>query len=446
MEVQKDDTTSSGPLKIYNNDNEQLAIEVPETAHKISSDSWFQAGFVLTTGINSAYVLGYSGAVMVPLGWVGGVVGLILATLISLYANTLIAKLHEFGGKRHIRYRDLAGFVYGPKAYFLTWVLQYVNLFMINVGYIMLSGQALKAIYTTFRDDDAMKLPYFIVIAGFTCGLFALCIPHLSALRIWLGFSTFLSLVYIVTAVSLSLRDGIKAPPRDYSIPGTDTGKIFTTIGASASLVFAFNTGMLPEIQATVRPPVVNNMMKALYFQFSVGVLPLYAVVFVGYWAYGNGASSYLLNNVNGPVWVKTSANISAFLQSVIALHIFASPMYEYLDTAYGIKGSALGFRNLSFRIMVRGGYIVITTFVSAALPFLGDFMSLTGAISTFPLTFILANHMYLVARKQKLNFLHKSWHWLNVYSFGLMAVAATVAALRLITVHSNTYHIFADM
>jgi len=120
--------------------------------------------------------------------------------------------------------------------------------------------------------------------------------------------------------------------------------------------------------------------------------------------------------------------------------------MYEYLDTAYGIKGSALGFRNLSFRIMVRGGYIVITTFVSAALPFLGDFMSLTGAISTFPLTFILANHMYLIAKKQKLKFLHKSWHWLNVYSFGLMAIAATVAALRLITVHSNTYHIFADM
>jgi predicted HD phosphohydrolase len=54
---------------------------------------------------------------MVPLGWIGGVVGLILATAISLYANTLVAKLHEFGGKRHIRYRDLAGFSYGKKMY-----------------------------------------------------------------------------------------------------------------------------------------------------------------------------------------------------------------------------------------------------------------------------------------------------------------------------------------
>ena len=195
----------------------------------------------------------------------------------------------------------------------------------------------------------------------------------------------------------------MKSSARDYSIPGSTTSKIFTTIGASANLVFAYNTGMLPEIQATIKQPVVKNMMKALYFQFSVGVLPMYLVTFTGYWAYGNDTSSYLLNNVNGPIWVKAVANISSFLQSVISLHIFASPIYEYLDTRYGIVGSALACKNLSFRVMVRGGYLTFNTFISAMLPFLGDFMSLTGAISTFPLTFILANHMYLVAKKNKL-------------------------------------------
>ncbi|KAL5799892.1 hypothetical protein ACOSQ4_032776 [Xanthoceras sorbifolium] len=423
-----------------------LAVEIPETAHQISSDSWFQVGFVLTTGINSAYVLGYSGAVMVPLGWVFGVIGLIIATILSLNANILVAKLHEFGGKRHIRYRDLAGFIYGKRAYSVTWGLQYVNLFMINAGYIILSGQALKAAYILFWDDHDMKLPYFIAIAGFVCALFAIGIPHLSALRIWLGFSTFFSLVYIVIAIVLSARDGMKAPPRDYSIPGTTISKIFTTIGACASLVFAFNTGMLPEIQATIKEPVVENMLKALYFQFSVGVLPLYAVAFMGYWAYGSAASTYLLNNVSGPVWVRATANIAAFLQSVIALHIFASPMYEYLDTRYGIKGSALAVRNLSFRIAVRGGYLAINTLVSALLPFLSDFMSLTGAISTFPLTFILANHMYLVAKKAKLVSAQKLWHWFNVIFFGFMSVAAAIAAVRLIVVDSKTYHVFADL
>ena len=74
--------------------------------------------------------------------------------------------------------------------------------------------------------------------------------------------------------------------------------------------------------QATIRPPVVKNMEKALWFQFTVGSLPLYAVIFMGYWAYGSSTSGYLLNSVHGPVWIKAVANISAFLQTVIALHV----------------------------------------------------------------------------------------------------------------------------
>lgn len=120
--------------------------------------------------------------------------------------------------------------------------------------------------------------------------------------------------------------------------------------------------------------------------------------------------------------------------------------MYEYLDTKYGIKGSALALKNLLFRVIVRGGYLAVTTLLAAALPFIGDFMSLTGAISTFPLTFILANHMYLVAKRNKLTSLQRSWHWLNVIFFGFMSAAAAVAALRLIAVDSKNYSIFADV
>ncbi|XVE99690.1 hypothetical protein REPUB_Repub03eG0222100 [Reevesia pubescens] len=427
-------------------EDDKLPVEVPETAHQISTDSWFQAGFVLTTGVNSVYVLGYSRTLMVPLGWIGGVVGLLLATGVSLYANMLLAKLHKIGGKRHIRYRDLAAEIYGRRAYYITFAMQYVNLFMINIGYLILGGYALKACYLLFKDDGTMKLPHFIAITGVVCILFAISTPHLSALRIWLGCSTVLSLIYIIVASVLAAKDGINAPPRDYSIHGESAGRIFTTIGASASLVFAFNTGMLPEIQATVREPAVLNMLKGLYFQFTVGLVPMFAVTFIGYWAYGASTSTYLLNDVRGPVWVKAAANISAFLQSIIALHIFASPTYEFLDTKFGIKGSALKFKNLSFRITARGGYLTISTLVSALLPFLEDFESLTGALSTFPLTFILANHMYLVVNKSKMNFLQQFWHWLNICFFSLMSIAATVAALRLIAVDSKKYHIFANV
>ncbi|KAH9325595.1 hypothetical protein KI387_005773 [Taxus chinensis] len=423
-------------------------VEASEgTAHLISHDPWYQVGFVLTTGVNSAYVLGYSGIIMVPLGWIAGTLGLIVAAIFSLYANFLLARLHQTGGKRHIRYRDLAGHIYGRKMYYLTWALQYINLFMINTGYIILAGQALKAIYTSYSSETMLKLPYCIIIAGIVCGVFAFGIPYLSALRLWLGVSTFLSLVYIIVALWLSIKNGINSPARDYGIQGSTTTKVFSSIGAAANLVFAYNTGMLPEIQATVKRPYIKNTQKALAFQFTVGSVLLYAVTFAGYWAYGSSTASYLLNSVQGPKWVKTMANAAAFLQTVIALHIFASPMYEYLDTRLGRSNESMySVYNWSVRLVGRGTYLTINTFVAALLPFLGDFMNLTGAISTFPLTFVLANHMYIKVKGKKLNALQKSWHWANVWVFFLLSVAAAAAALRFIILDSKTYSIFADL
>ena len=53
-----------------------------------------------------------------------------------------------------------------------------------------------------------MKLPHFIAIAGVVCAIFAVGIPYLSALGIWLGVSTILSMIYIVVAIVLSFKDG----------------------------------------------------------------------------------------------------------------------------------------------------------------------------------------------------------------------------------------------
>lgn len=36
----------------------------------------------------------------------------------------------------------------GQKAYVVVWGLQYANLFLINIGYIILGGQALKVRYS----------------------------------------------------------------------------------------------------------------------------------------------------------------------------------------------------------------------------------------------------------------------------------------------------------
>ncbi|XVE99657.1 hypothetical protein REPUB_Repub03eG0218500 [Reevesia pubescens] len=149
-------------------------------------------------------------------------------------------------------------------------------------------------------------------------------------------------MVRIIVAYMLTAKDGINTPPKDYSIHNESPNIIFTTIGASASLVFAFNTVMLLELQATVMKPIVWNMLKTLYFQFIVGVLSMYDVTFIGYWAFGASTSTYLLNSVSNPVWVKATTNIFVFLQLVIALHFL--PIY--LTREYAMRACYVLFKD----------------------------------------------------------------------------------------------------
>jgi hypothetical protein len=204
---------------------------------------------------------------------------------------------------------------------------------------------------------------------------------------------------------------------------------------------------MLPELQATVRPPYIKNMQKALYLEFTVGVVPFYTLIFMGYWAYGSSTSSYLLDNVQGPKWVKTFANAATFLQTVVTLHIFASPTYEYLDTKFGWRNeSTYSMRNWVVRFIARGTYLGVSTFIGALLPFLGDFVNLTSAITLLPLTFVLANHMYIKVKGNDLNTIQKSWHWVNIWVFSLLSIAGVITAFRQIVIDSKTYHVFADL
>lgn len=46
-------------------------------------------------------------------GWAPGVIALLLGFGVTFWTSRIIASFHEYGGKRHIRYRDLASTVLG---------------------------------------------------------------------------------------------------------------------------------------------------------------------------------------------------------------------------------------------------------------------------------------------------------------------------------------------
>lgn len=85
-------------------------------------------------------------------------------------------------------------------------------------------------------------------------------------------------------------------------------------------------------------------------------------------------------------------------------LQIFATPMYEFLDTyvahklwpALKTETSSLSFLNLVSRFTLRGMYLIVSTFMGALLPFFGDFIALTGSMAAFTLQGGLIHHMII--------------------------------------------------
>lgn len=75
-------------------------------------------------------------------------------------------------------------------------------------------------------------------------------------------------------------------------------------------------------MKSTLRKPAVSNMRKALYLQFSVGLVFYYGVSMVGYWAYGSTVSEYLPGELSGPKSVKVLINAAVFLQSIVSQHV----------------------------------------------------------------------------------------------------------------------------
>lgn len=70
-------------------------------------------GFHIVAALNTAFILGYPALIMANLGWTAGVICVVAGGVISFYNNWLLGDLHVTGGKRHVRYRDLAGHIYG---------------------------------------------------------------------------------------------------------------------------------------------------------------------------------------------------------------------------------------------------------------------------------------------------------------------------------------------
>ncbi|KAL5717965.1 hypothetical protein ACHQM5_010913 [Ranunculus cassubicifolius] len=414
------------------------------SAHTIDQDSWKQVGILMITSFNCGYILSFSNLMLVPLSWSWGLVSLVVVGYITAYANWLLAGFHIIAGQRFIRYRDLMGFVFGKQMYYITWVLQFLTLILGNMGFILLGGKALKEIDSEFSDSP-IRLQYFILVTGAVYLIFAFLVPTISAMKNWIGISAFLTFTYIILLLIILVHDGKINKNRDYKIKGTQADKIFNAFGAISAIVVCNTSGILPEIQSTMRKPVVN-MRKALYLQYTIGLGVYYGVSIVGYWAYGSSVSEYLPKELSGPKWSKVTINSMVFLQTIISQHMFVAPIHEALDTRFlKLDESMRSSYNLKRVFILRALLFSTNTLITAAFPFMGDFINLLGSFTLFPLTFVFPSMIFIKIKGKSARIDHKVWHWGNIIVFSLVAVITTVSAVRLIINNATKYNLFAD-
>ncbi|KAK7330566.1 hypothetical protein VNO77_24761 [Canavalia gladiata] len=415
------------------------------SAHTIDRDSWQQVGLMLATSFNCGWILSFSNLIMIPLGWTWGIICLLLVGLYTAYANWLLAAFHFIDDRRFIRYRDLMGFVYGKNMYRITWTLQFLNFLIGNTGFILLGGKALKEINSEFNDSP-LRLQYYIVITGAAYFIFSFSIPTISAMKNWLGASAVVTFTYIIFVLIVLVKDGKSNSHRDYDISGSTVSKVLNAFGAISAIIVTNTSGLLPEIQSTLRKPAVKNMRKALYVEYTVGAMFYYGVTVVGYWAYGSMVSEYLPENFSGPRWINVLINAVVFLQSIVSQHMFVAPIHESLDTKFlEIDKGLHSGKNLKRLFLLRSLFYTGNTFIAAAFPFMGDFVNFLGSFSLVPITFLFPSMLFIKLKGRTARMEKKAWHWFNIVFSVVLTIATSISAVRLIVNNIQKYHFFAD-
>ncbi|XP_061957804.1 GABA transporter 1 [Populus nigra] len=421
-----------------------------------SKGSWLHCGYHLTTSIVAPPLLSLPFA-FTFLGWAAGVAFLLIGALVTFYSYNLLSLVlehHAQKGNRQLRFRDMANQILGPKwGKYFVGPIQFMVCYGAVVACTLLGGQCMKTIYLMSKPDGPMKLYEFIVIFG--CLMLILAqIPSFHSLRNINLVSLVLTLAYSACATGGSIHIGTSSKePKDYSLNGDTQDRLFGIFNAIAIIATTYGNGIIPEIQATVAPPVKGKMFKGLCICYTVLSLTFFSVAISGYWAFGNNSEPLVISNflADGqtllPKWFVLMVNIFTILQLSAVAVVYLQPTNEVLENTFSDpKRKEFSARNVIPRAVSRSMSVIIATTIAAMLPFFGDINSLIGAFGFIPLDFVLPVVFFnLTFKPSKRSIVF----WLNVtiaVVFSAIGVIAAVAAVRQIGLDAKTYRLFANV
>ncbi|KAK2076912.1 hypothetical protein QBZ16_005140 [Prototheca wickerhamii] len=420
--------------------------------------SWFQGCYYLVATVGAPFLLSLP-ASFACLGWAGGTVTVLVAYLATLWCATRMAHLHEHGGVRHTRYRDLGVAVFGPRlGRALVTALQLV----VNTGmctiYPVVCGQALQSIYATAcaaahsgsgAACSALLSPWIAAFAGLQLLLAPL--PDVASLAPVQALGAATSLAFCALATAGALLRG-RVPGAAYDFPGPASARVLRAFSALGSITLLFGNTVLIETQATLaaRPSAVRPMRRAALVGYSVVCVQVLAVVLSGYGAFGSGVDSLVLNSIAHPAWLVITANACMVANGVAGYLMFAHSVFDWVDTRIALAHwTGVEYRDsgavILKRLAFRAAFVAGTGFLAVALPFIQDLMGLVGAIGYAPLCFILPCVMWVLSRgRDGLRRGELALCALIAGLFVLVGAAAAAGAAWGIVDHARSYKFFS--
>ncbi|KAL6328198.1 hypothetical protein AAG906_034341 [Vitis piasezkii] len=380
-----------------------------------SRGSWWHCGYHLTTSIVAPALLS------LPFFC------LTMAALVTFYSYNLLSVVlehHAHLGQRQLRFRDMARDILGPGwGRYFVGPIQFGLCYGAVIACILLGGQSLKFIYLLSRPNGNMQLYQFVIISGVLMLVLAQ-IPSFHSLR----------------HINLVSRHSKTAPVKNYSVPGSGEHRLFGALNAISIIATTYGNGIIPEIQATIAPPVKGKMFKGLCVCYAVVLTTFFSVAISGYWAFGNQAKGTVVANFMVdekpllPSWVLLMTNVFIFLQ-VSAVSLFADPKIDQFSV-----------RNVVPRLAFRSLSVVIATTLAAMFPFFGDINAVIGAFGCIPLDFILPMIFYNVTFKPSKQSLIFWGNTLLAVIFSILGALGAISSIRQIILDANTYSFFANI
>ncbi|CAM0883646.1 unnamed protein product [Alopecurus aequalis] len=422
-----------------------------------SKGSWMDCGYHLTTSIVAPSLLSLPLA-FASLGWSAGMICLVVGAAVTFYSYNLISLVlehHAQQGRRQLRFRDMATDILGPGwGRYYIGPIQFLVCFGAVVASTLLAGQSMKAIYLIAVPGGTIKLYVFVAIFGVYLMTLAQ-LPSFHSLRHVNLISLFLCLAYSLCAVAacIYLGNSDRAPPKDYSIIGDTSTRVYGVFNAIAIIATSYGNGIIPEIQATVAAPVTGKMFKGLCLCYAVVVATFFSVAIAGYWAFGNAAEGLLLYNfmVDGkaiiPEWLLLMTQLFTLVQLSATAVVYLQPTNDLLEGFFSDpKAGQYTARNVVPRMLSRTAAVALGATIAAMVPFFGDMNALIGAFGFLPLDFAVPAVFYnLTFKPSKKGVVF----WLNTVIavvFSAIAVVASVAAVRQIVLDAGTYKLFANV